>query len=885
MPSKTRSRAAKSSKENIGVVKTTKLKASSKVSKVARKPLGDKTNSASDDNISVISEKPNKPVASAPIQHNDKISQDYLERPRRARCLPTRYKESETLKNLSNSNNVSPDHQESPAFKNPSPVQKKTTNGFKEATKSSNPSVLAKKKTSPVTKVTLSPKSVDHCSNIKSRPRRVCRLPSKFEDHSISPNKYIPLQPINASTPLAAKSKSISSKNAKTDISAIQNITPVKEPNSLIKNKNVIIEETCARQHSPKKRSKTTKTRKVESQNVIESAGEKSPELPKKRVTKQRAATAKLEKVTSDTNNNAKKNNKALESPSKSPGTPGKIFKTRTTNYDSKKNNSIRLLDDKNKLKRDSSKLDPYEFTFDPNEETPPPKKKKKKPAPRKTKPKTVTIKTNYDKNLAKALAALKKTVNAKHNLETIEENGQVTKNEPNIVNNHLNKENVTVPMVIVEDFSNKHINKENEEINGNINYIEMSNIPPANEIHKSLAEDQSVFDQKNYNSVRVEDIARDFLIEDDHIIDYSPVNSPRPITPVNDVQCDVYEGQAPNIADPLNLRGELSFFDDVPVASSSMNVSVRNPQNVSIKKPQASPWRAEFGSLPIKWQVNTYVKPNMTPAYESSFINFNESKKKHVYANMVLENDDPLPQVENNSNLKQTSIISFIKEVVEKKANKKNKLTPVKANSLFEDLTSASVAEKTPNKVTPLKNSTNITPISERHENGSSDNTSNEKNTHELDEENSTEKAKTPNKNGQQNNTYFGFDSLDIEDQENVSPIKKNSRVRALRSRTRGILQEINEPKGPTRANLPVAAKSKPALATVTRCDMKSATEPPVFPEVAVDGNSEITNVQETCVSENLDNDESVHLFEDIDMLFIHHPKVRHLTHTFKQI
>ncbi|XP_023954902.1 uncharacterized protein LOC112058363 [Bicyclus anynana] len=788
MPSKTRSaRATKASKENISVVRTTKASKVTGKALKARKPLADKTNSASDDNAS-LSEKLTNPVGSVTNKKIKDVCEDYTARPRRARCLPTRYKDNSTLVNLSNSLISSPTKVESPGFQISEPLTKSKV-GNKPVTQ--NPAckatVLAKKKTSPVKKVNLltltkSPVKTLDCSLVNNRPKRICRLPTKYEDHSVSPNKYVPLQPINASTPLATKTKKINKENGEDSL----NVSPV---------------------------------------------------LHKKAPRQRALKNNEIQKIIADPNNNAKKN-KDKKSPNTSVSTPDKIFKARASEKATNKNTSIRLLDDKNRRKRDSSKLDVYEFTFDPDEE-PRPAKKKKKQAPRKpkpktgkTKPQTVTIKTNYDKNLAKALAALKNVVSSKSNTDTVKQNQEVAttvkENVKNVVNNLITKSPV-------------HIN------------------------NFSSVADHSEAAEKNYNSVRVEDIARDFqIMEDDHSFDYSPVNSPcRPKTPVNENNCNTNKDQS-NIADPLNLREDVSFFDEVPVACSSMNVSVRHPQ--------ASPWRAEFGSLPIKWQVNTYVKSNMTPAFESSFINFNDdnSKKKHVYTNMVPEVNDPLPQVDNTSNLKQTSIISFIKEVVERNANKKNKKsTPVKTNSLFEDLRSTSIVHKTPNKETPLKdNDVQITPHSNEYQNNASD-VSSEKEP-STNKENSIETIKTPNgnKNANRNNTYFGFD--DTEDQENVLPIKINSKAKSLRSRTRGILQEINTLKGPTRAISPVAAKSKPRY----RNEIKHATEPPVFPQVAVSKNN--TNTQESCLPDNLTNtdDQSVHLFEDLDLLEIHHPK-----------
>ncbi|CAH2094381.1 unnamed protein product [Euphydryas editha] len=552
------------------------------------------------------------------------------------------------------------------------------------------------------------------------------------------------------------------------------------------------------------------------------------------------------------TRNANKKRSNTKISPKKS------ILMAKSRNKKIDKNASIKVLgDNKKTLKRDSSKLDVYEFTYDPAEEPPPTKKKKKKPAAKKPSKPKITVKSNYDKNLAKALATLKNAISSKPGMMPLgQEKDRNEKGNSTHFNNHINEITTSEPQ--------KNVNKEFSIV------------------------------ERNYNSVRVEDIAKDMQVEDDPNIDYSPVNSPcRPQTPAepNDNHqriCDDNNQSVdiPNVDDPLNLRDDVSFFDEQPAANSSMNVSIRHPL--------ASPWRVEFENLPIKWQVNSYVKPNMTPAVESSFINFNESKKKHVYTNMVPEANDLQPEVvETTPNLKQTSIISFIKEVVDKQENKKKKtiMTPVKANSLFEDLTNTSIVDPIHKKATLNNNPKviNLTPIKDVSVSKSNDSslTSNETDSRDV-QENSENAATTNihNKKTDKNLTYFGFD--ESEDQENIYPKKKNNRIKSLRSRTRGILQELNVQRGPTRANIPVAVKSKPIQSSSVLNNMfdamKSATEPPVFPEVAVDCNTELTdatNVAEPVVSETVQNEdtESVHLFEDIE--FVHHHKPSRKSYT----
>lgn len=495
----------------------------------------------------------------------------------------------------------------------------------------------------------------------------------------------------------------------------------------------------------------------------------------------------------------------------------------------------------KNKLepnKRDKN-FDIYEFTFDPNEEPQPQKKKRKKIAvkkqPKVTKPKAgVILKSTYNQNITKALSALKKAIKplAVDKISTITEIGDGNQN------------------------------REGKGTDANIVMVSKENL---NDTNKSSTH------RHNYPSIRIEDIAANIepSIEHDEL-DYSPVNSPlNPVQPIEEQERSLCD------KDPLNLQEDLSFFDDIPVANSSMNTSVRHPL--------ASPWRVEFGNLPIKWHSNTYIKPNMTPAVESSFICSEDSnKKKHVYTNMLPEVDDPLPPISSTPNHKQPSIIAFMKEVAERKAQKKRGrfVSPIKATPVLENAhTDRSMALTNPvetdinNKQLISCNNTVEKLSSNDEELLNSENMckDNKKNRKRKNNENANVKtAKSPRKQKNKDCTYFGFDESENQDQENMSPIKvkENHKVNYLRTRMRPVLQEIN---GPTRAIVPLAAKSK----TVTGLEalnnvyleMKSASDAPVFPEKKVAGN--ITQLEDPLMN---DYSESIHLFEDIEV--VHHLK-----------
>ncbi|XP_045528081.1 uncharacterized protein LOC123716396 [Pieris brassicae] len=709
MPPKTRgSKSLKICKENVGLTNRVKLKALENPKKPQRKVLSDKTNSASDDNAN-----------SSPLKNVEtyKFEETELKKPRRKRKLPARYVESQALVSLSNSNN----EQISPTLK---PVKSKT-----KKTLPIKKDIIQK---SPLKTSKILPNSI-----LKSRPKRVCRIPSKLEGHSVSPIKYIPLQPLSTSTPVPNKTVKNTAKNKNTSL--------VKTPSPVLNN--------VRKQPIPKLNNKKNAT------------------------------------SAADSNNNGKKQQQI-----------DKCFEKQIQSGKSKKIslNSFRVFDDiKKSHKRNSVKNDPYEFTFDPDEEPPQKKKKKRLAKPRQPKPKTA-IKGAYEKNLAKALATLKNTLATKtpsgRDVQVL--NSQTVNN----VNNSSNKN---------DDILKTQVN----EIN--------NSIPCAN----------------NFNSVRIEDIAMD-LQEPDHTLDYSPVNSPQ-----HSVPTVVAENVSANEKDPLNLKDSLSFFDDQPVASSSMNASIRHPT--------ASPWRIEFGSLPIKWPVNAYVKPNMTPAVETSYINFNDSKKKHVYTNIVPINDT-LPQ---ETSLKQTSIISFIKEVAERNAKKKIKSTPVKSNSLFEDISNKCI---------------NVSPTKSVSKNNSKE--SNSGHVDVIDENVDNSIIKTPEKsNSTKCGTFFGFDDTE-EDQENVSPLKKDKR-QALRPRKKVVLRDINNVNGPSRAIIPVSVKSKLNSDPLNHDfeDPKLGIEPPLFPVTeSLHVNGEITNL-------NVEDDSnSVHLFEDIDIIHHYHQPPR---------
>lgn len=820
MPPRTRAnKPAKGMKENIGIVEKTKVTSSGKVTKPARQALADKTNSASDDNASIdIPEKVTKKSTETGKENN--------ERPRRDRRLPNRFVENNVLKNWSNSKET---------FTPESTINK--THTLTKSNVSVNSSTASSFKT---------PQKPIETSLVANRPRRICRLPSKFEDHSISPIKFFPVQPVHASTPKFQKpgvepnenkkkgnfnsvglqniSERVEKTSQKTDsiVNEIINTLPSGEPKTANK-KKVSLKKTSKPNatNNPATQGRTLKGRKVEVTNSSLKTKEKS---------------TKTKKSLENCKNNSRN---TLSAKKVLP-----VF-------------SFRVLEGKNSL-QENKNCDIYEFTFDPNDEPPPQKKKKRRVVKKKqSKPRTVVFKNNYDRNLSKALIALKNAVAKK----------------PVEIQNEPNKE-INPNAMIVN-------NQRTIQISTNTNTQSVTNTVTT-ETTTSTLNELPTLPERN-KSVQIEDIAADFEISLDHVdLNYSPVNSPdlnRPKSPIVEVQPSSPHTSARHNKDPLNLRDKLSFFDDEPAASSSMNMTVRHPQ--------ASPWRIEFESLPIKWHTNSYVKSNMTPAVECSFVNFEDSKNKHVYTNMVPQSNESLPQIVEKStpDLVQSSIISFIKEVIEKNANKKQKTKPVspKKVCIFSEATNSNkeinnVTKQARQIITPKINTT------DKATSQNSLNTSNEtENSTTLNKQNSSESlkrkhdcdlieipAKTPRKD---NDNYFGFDESEL-DQENVSPSKNidAQKVKTLRPRARAALKELNEQR-PTRALLPLAVISKDSE-KVNRLyeEMKSATDAPVFPNKDALQTEPVIETTDLDLIDNEDS-QSVHLFEDIE--FVHHLNV----------
>ncbi|XP_041969697.1 uncharacterized protein LOC121726414 [Aricia agestis] len=800
-----RTRGVKALKENI----TVSSKKKNVIVKSNRKPLADKTNSASDDNNSgLISIKENTNVA-------QRTPESVKERSCRNRRLPTRYKENNTLKNLSNFSPVTPS---SP--KNASSHSQQKTTSETRATK------LTPHKT---------PSRISSSPLISKRPKRICRLPSKFDAQSVSPLKNTSIEPSHASTPIANKSKKIN---------VVKSVKPQTKNSNNKQSKKETICISGTRIHTGATTSAINKVRSPASNNVsVEAKNAKQAIIKKKCETNETKPTVPARSLRPKVaKNNLEANVEDI------------ILKSVTTTNNKsdcdknpRNNVSFRLLENrKDSLKRDSSKLDVYEFTFDPSEEPPPQKKKKKRNPRNPSKPKKV-VKSTYDKNLEKALASLKQNVALK--------NKALTKVE--------------------EGTTSKKVTAKSDECTRKL-IPNTSNTNTVNNVSKAS--------ENRYNSIRIEDIAMQFQDNTQHEsveLNYSPVDTPmHAMSPVYETDGVVEnappsnhsidhhahnktpEGQIGN-KDPLNLQDHISFFDEEPVASSSMNLSTRHPT--------ASPWRVEFNNLPIKWQVNSYVKPNMTPAIERSFINYNDSQKKHVYTNIITEPNESLPQIEDDpvpqtSNLKQTSILSFIKEVVEKNANKKKKPLIIQTNSLFEDTHVPEV---------PSRRNKNIPDVIVEKSNTSGEDMQTDNSEHKdssCDSEKvTTEKQSEKNKDI----TYFGFD--ESENQENVSPVK--TKIKKKKMKTRKALQAINgDLNKPKDIGMPIAAMSKPArlpnYLDKVFDDAKAATEPPVFPEQHVDKDTEVTNINTDTVQGNINDEDSnsVHLFEDIEL--VHHVK-----------
>lgn len=391
---------------------------------------------------------------------------------------------------------------------------------------------------------------------------------------------------------------------------------------------------------------------------------------------------------------------------------------------------------------------------------------------------------------------------------------------------------------------------------------VDISSAMPINESAKSSIH------ASNYASICIEDIAADFEASDHHNdINFSPVSSPHHLPTAAPDENEGHVNPVVNNKDPLNLQEDISFFDDNPVASSSMNVSVRRPLE--------SPWRIEFGSLPMKWPSNTYIKPNMTPAVESSFINSESmAKKKHVYTNTIPENEANTETVA--PHLKQTSIIDFMREAAEKSANKKKRWrspSPTKANSLFDDITNMTndCGIMTPKKA--KKTAKDTTP----NVSSSIDKSNNKENSNQ-----SSDKSVTPaeaEKKKDKDLSYFGFDDSENLDQENISPVKKKTKTKTRGLRSRTVLQDFNAQVGPTRAVIPVAAKTKLVSSKAEQLFDKPTVDALEIPETETSkepvNDTVTTNPDDPSWHDDDDDSQSVHLFEDIEA--VHYAKVNY--------
>ncbi|CAG4931474.1 unnamed protein product [Parnassius apollo] len=763
------------------------------------------------------------------IQSPDsKTEQVHNVRPRRNRKLPDRFVENQILTNLHGNEDEKPDS-----------ITENNANDERNRNSQNKKAVVILTPLKPHNKIIET--SLADC-----RPKRICRLPSKFEDYSVSPNKHIPVHPIQASTPIVQNESSKISSKIKITKDNVE-VSRKQKLQSRIKNRLNIKEDNLEE--------KTSLNSNVSIEKSKTNQVPSTKPLPIKKATQKTLKGTKKDMVSSkkqsDTNNNA-------NDLTKDKGLCIASLPCMNVNKNNgyrflEKNYSFKVFDDRKAMKRDASTLDVYEFTYDPTEEPAPQKKKRKRVVQkRKEKPKTI-LTNNYDRNVAKSLAALKNILLTKssqtkqHTEKTVTETKTIQKNITSNQNLNQNKETKT---------ATKQVN---------------------NAVQEAL--------QKHYNSFQVEDI----VLESEPVanghsdINYSPVNSPNHVSISNEPKQGNNNAVEVNTTnkDPLNLQDDHSFFDECPAASSSMNVSTRNPL--------ATPWRVEFERLPIKWQVNTYVKPNMTPAIESSFINFNDNKRKHVYTNMVPEENCTLPEIiesNNATNLKQTNIISFFKEVVDKNTSKKfkNKATPIKTNSIFEDITNTSETAVTPVKqIASNKKSKSVTPIKKK----SSDNvTSSTDNTSVSDKENSIEtiqndKQKPQSSIKDNDVTFFGFDESDEQNQENVSPNKEKCPIRALRPRSRAVLRELNVQTVPKRAVYKQTEKNKnnDNARNNKIFDEMKASNPPISQENAenICDNSKDINDPIIAHSANLsgEDSQSVHLFEDLELLdVIHHVK-----------
>ncbi|GBP13461.1 hypothetical protein EVAR_4215_1 [Eumeta japonica] len=513
-----------------------------------------------------------------------------------------------------------------------------------------------------------------------------------------------------------------------------------------------------------------------------------------------------------------------------------------------KKTDHLKSLKNKKESTRIEENLGVYEFTYDPNDEPPPQKKKRKrvtkKPAP---KPKSYFFTQNYDKNLSKALENLKARM--KKTVSTVDK----------------------VPSVNVED------NRLQSKMQIIENQVSIEKNVPEKMNPTKLAAKTALAENKQ--------------IECD--INYSPVHTPNPIfdrpqTPIINEANDV-----------LGVQDDISFFDDIPVASSSLNAS---------KNSFASPWRVTI-NLPHKTPVNMCLKPDMTPAFDGSFIDDETlTNKKHVYTNILSEPTETMSHraestpVNENSSWKQSSIMSFIKEVTVKNLKKKKFLTPIKNNSIFDDsiidvdaITKQSFKtpseektlnrSKTPespelleenyNKSTPEKHTT---PISPNCKSSTQNKTKSvEKRSKRRNSINKPTLKEAPQENDIGN--CFGFD--DTENNQENMPLNRvidHKRIQALKPKSRAVLQELNRI-GPSRANLPRVAKAKVRdTEEINKIYEQMQSKETAVLDIVENERSDGKNsdasavVQEITNGINDDDSQSVHLFEDIDI--VHHLK-----------
>lgn len=675
------------------------------------------------------------------------------------------------------------------------------------------------------------------------RPRRDRRLPSRFNDNQLlinlsnasikegspvkqlkNPSKITKTKKANTrKSPNNTSVDNLSSKK-KVDGSLVQKRHRIHELPAKFENKVISPVKSPQVQHkNPSKKSQVNaKNLNVDKKVVIRRNPVRTQVKPSKsdltKNSNQIKSPGKIIKDNADKNNNpnARKQSRIIASKDKD-----------KTKYNI--NFSYRLLE-KQKAKSAEEKLAVYEFTFNPAEEPVPQKKKRKRIIRKKTEPKfkNIFVSDNYNKNLTKTLASLKNIIIKKTGSEIVSKGHAVAKNasvlETAPVTSAEHVKTVDKPSTPVTD----------QNINTNDASEPLVSVSPANELQQ------------------------------DHFVDninYSPATSPAfhrdgETSATNETR-DLEHTTVKNV----ESSEEISFLEAEPIASSSMNLSLRIPK--------ASPWRAEFNNLPIKWATNTYVKPDMTPAVESSFMHF-ENGKKHVYTNILTDVDMPeIVNTSDNSNLKQSTLLSFFKEVCCDKKKSKKYATPRKKNSIFEDspnVTTAHVHADTPiaddvveetaiNVKTPSKRKISVT----------------------EDVPSKTRKDATPTVDD-----YFGFDESTLNDQENISPDGKIEKPVGMKTRSK-VLGEINRNAAPFRANIPKIKEKVLKEQVIEELQEKLAPEY-VEPEdmgeninASDSSSSEEEEEEEVEEDRNMEKEGSpIPLFEDIEVF--HYNKVNYI-------